>query len=144
MLPLERRVLGDPAAALVWRHALPCLLADASFAESARRAAAQRFAAVVRARRLETVRRAAALVSCELALANLVPGADPHGLEALYCERVEAALGRAPDESRFLVDLMGRTKGNVSAAARISGTERRHLGRLLKKHGIPKLPSSGL
>ena len=47
-------------------------------------------------------------------------------------------------ESRFLVDLMGRTKGNVSAAARISGTERRHLGRLLKKHGIPKLPSSGL
>ncbi|MDH4172680.1 MAG: sigma-54 dependent transcriptional regulator [Betaproteobacteria bacterium] len=41
-------------------------------------------------------------------------------------------------ESRFLATLIDRTKGNVSAAARISGTERRHLGRLLKKHGIDK------
>jgi DNA-binding NtrC family response regulator len=41
-------------------------------------------------------------------------------------------------ESRFLYDLMGQANGNVSAAARMSGTERRHLGRLLKKHGIDK------
>jgi two-component system, NtrC family, response regulator GlrR len=44
-------------------------------------------------------------------------------------------------EARFLTDLIGQANGNVSAAARISGTERRHLGRLLKKHQISK-PSS--
>ena len=41
-------------------------------------------------------------------------------------------------ESRFLGNLMEHAKGNVSAAARLSGTERRHLGRLLKKHGTSK------
>lgn len=44
-------------------------------------------------------------------------------------------------ESRFLARLILQAKGNVSAAARISGTERRHLGRLLKKYGISKLSS---
>jgi DNA-binding NtrC family response regulator len=39
-------------------------------------------------------------------------------------------------ESRFLAELIGQANGNVSAAARISGTERRHLGRLLKKHNL--------
>jgi two-component system, NtrC family, response regulator GlrR len=39
-------------------------------------------------------------------------------------------------ESRFLADLIGQTEGNVTEAARISGTERRHLGRLLKKHNL--------
>ena len=47
-------------------------------------------------------------------------------------------------ESRFLAQLIGQANGNVSAAARISGTERRHLGRLLKKHRLSKLPSSEL
>jgi DNA-binding NtrC family response regulator len=41
-------------------------------------------------------------------------------------------------ESRFLETLMGQANGNVSAAARLSGTERRHLGRLLKKHASSK------
>lgn len=41
-------------------------------------------------------------------------------------------------ERRFLKRLIERANGNVSAAARISGTERRHLGRLLKKHQINK------
>jgi DNA-binding NtrC family response regulator len=41
-------------------------------------------------------------------------------------------------EHRFLKRLIERANGNVSAAARISGTERRHLGRLLKKHQISK------
>jgi two-component system, NtrC family, response regulator GlrR len=44
-------------------------------------------------------------------------------------------------EHRFLAHLLEYANGNVSAAARISGTERRHLGRLLKKHGISR-PSS--
>ena len=39
-------------------------------------------------------------------------------------------------ESRFLKQLMGHANGNVSKAARISGTERRHLGRLLKKYRV--------
>jgi DNA-binding NtrC family response regulator len=41
-------------------------------------------------------------------------------------------------EYGFLANLIGQTKGNVTAAARISGTERRYLGRLLKKYRIPK------
>ena len=44
-------------------------------------------------------------------------------------------------ERRYLARLIEQTNGNVSAAARISGTERRHLGRLLKKYGISKLPT---
>jgi len=45
-------------------------------------------------------------------------------------------------ECRFLAQLIKQAKGNVSAAARIGGTERRHLGRLLKKYRISKRPSS--
>lgn len=39
-------------------------------------------------------------------------------------------------ERSYLLGLMTRTSGNISAAARLSGTERRQLGKLLKKHGI--------
>ncbi|GAA0710440.1 sigma-54 dependent transcriptional regulator [Dyella marensis] len=39
-------------------------------------------------------------------------------------------------ERSYLLGLMKRTAGNISAAARLSGTERRQLGKLLKKHGI--------
>jgi DNA-binding NtrC family response regulator len=41
-------------------------------------------------------------------------------------------------EYRFLSDIIDRARGNISAAARIIGTERRHLGRLLKKHNLGK------
>jgi len=44
-------------------------------------------------------------------------------------------------EREFLARLIEQAKGNVSAAARLSGTERRHLGRLLKKHQIPRVLS---
>ena len=47
-------------------------------------------------------------------------------------------------EARFLTRLIEQSKGNVSVAARIAGTERRHLGRLLKKYGISKFPSHPL
>ena len=43
-------------------------------------------------------------------------------------------------ECHFLTRLIARANGNVSAAARICGTERRHLGRLLKKYQIGKPP----
>jgi transcriptional regulator with GAF, ATPase, and Fis domain len=39
-------------------------------------------------------------------------------------------------ERTYLFALMKRTYGNISAAARLSGTERRQLGKLLKRHGI--------
>lgn len=44
-------------------------------------------------------------------------------------------------EGRFLMQLLDQANGNVSAAARMSGTERRHLGRLLKKYSIRKFPT---
>jgi DNA-binding NtrC family response regulator len=56
-----------------------------------------------------------------------------------YREAKEQAITQF--EQRYLTSVMQRTDGNVSAAARMIGTERRHLGRLLKKYGIG-LPST--
>lgn len=39
-------------------------------------------------------------------------------------------------ERDYLSQLMQKANGNISAAARLSGTERRQLGKLLAKHGI--------
>jgi DNA-binding NtrC family response regulator len=39
-------------------------------------------------------------------------------------------------EHAYLTELIAKARGNVSVAARLAKTERRHLGRLLKKHGI--------
>lgn len=108
-LPLEHRVLGDPASALVWRFFLPELLAERSFADSGLVSGrVEELAAVLRARRLESIRRAAARVAVELALAELAPGTDPHGLESLYAERLEAAVGGRPDEAQFLLECSAR------------------------------------
>jgi hypothetical protein len=108
-LPLEHRVLGDPASALVWRRLLPCLLAEPSFAEEGPAAGcSDAFGALLRARRLEAVRRAAARVAPELALAELAPGGDPHGLEGLYVERLASAVGREPDAAAFLLECSAR------------------------------------
>jgi two-component system, NtrC family, response regulator GlrR len=41
-------------------------------------------------------------------------------------------------ERRFLLQVIDRTRGNVSEAARMMGTERRYLGRLLKKYNIAR------
>src|SRR5450432_1728087 len=41
-------------------------------------------------------------------------------------------------EHAYLVRLIEQARGNVSVAARLACTERRHLGRLLKKHRIAK------
>jgi DNA-binding NtrC family response regulator len=43
-------------------------------------------------------------------------------------------------EHDYLLQLMQRASGNISAAARLSGTERRQLGKLLVKHGIGVKP----
>ncbi len=39
-------------------------------------------------------------------------------------------------ERKYLTALMQRAEGNVSRAAQLSGTERRQLGKMLKRHGI--------
>lgn len=41
-------------------------------------------------------------------------------------------------ENAYLIRVMAQTQGNVSAAARLAGKERRAFGKLLKKHGIDK------
>ena len=41
-------------------------------------------------------------------------------------------------ERAYLCNLMAATHGNVSAAGRLAGKERRTLARLLKKHGIDR------
>lgn len=65
---------------------------------------------------------------------------SPHdGVQLNY--RVAKKQAMKDFESRFLTRLIWQANGNVSAAARVSGTDRRHLGRLLKKYSIPKLPS---
>ncbi len=43
-------------------------------------------------------------------------------------------------EHDYLTQLMRQACGNISAAARLSGTERRQLGKLLLKHGIDTKP----
>jgi two-component system response regulator GlrR len=44
-------------------------------------------------------------------------------------------------ERHFLTTTMARAQGSVSTAARLVRTERRHLGRLLKRFGIDRPPS---
>jgi DNA-binding NtrC family response regulator len=39
-------------------------------------------------------------------------------------------------EREYLTKLLALTSGNVTAASRLSATERRHLGRLIRRHGI--------
>jgi len=41
-------------------------------------------------------------------------------------------------ESRYVSSVLGRARGNVTAAAKLAGKERRAFGRLVKKHGIDR------
>jgi two-component system response regulator GlrR len=42
-------------------------------------------------------------------------------------------------ERNYIVELLARTHGNISQAARISGKERSRLGKLVKKYGVERL-----
>jgi len=89
------------------------------------------------------------LIHCEFLLAEgkqiSIPALRARCTDA-PCEQQTLNYRRAKSEfitqfeRQFLARLINQTKGNVSAAARISGTERRHLGRLLKKYSILKSP----
>lgn len=60
------------------------------------------------------------------------------GVEA-HCAFAEAkARAIAEFEQAYLCRLMAETGGNVSAASRLAGKERRAFARLLKKHGIDR------
>jgi len=74
------------------------------------------------------------LAAVEPALAAATARTDPDDGDASFA----TAKGHAIDvfERGYLTSLMEQTCGNVSEAARVAGTERRHLGKLLKKHGI--------
>ncbi len=47
-------------------------------------------------------------------------------------------------ETRYLTSLVGRTKGNMSGAARLAGVDRTTLYRLMERHGLHRTPTQGL
>ncbi len=55
---------------------------------------------------------------------------------ALPTYRLAKEQAIAAFEHAYLARVINESRGNVSVAARIAGTERRHLGRLLKKHHL--------
>jgi DNA-binding NtrC family response regulator len=60
------------------------------------------------------------------------------GRQAAPDLRTAKALALAEFEAAYLADALARAHGNVTAAARLAGTERRAFGKLLKKYGIDK------
>jgi two-component system, NtrC family, response regulator GlrR len=72
--------------------------------------------------------------------AEIGAGAQGTGDPLSYRDAKERAI--AEFGVRFLSQAMRRTGGNVTAAARLIGTERRHLGRLLRKYGIQSRSTS--
>lgn len=68
--------------------------------------------------------------------------APPDGLTARESSSIRPSYRDAKARAMFdfehdyLRSVIEQAQGNISAAARIAGTERRHLGRLLRKHGI--------
>jgi DNA-binding NtrC family response regulator len=56
-------------------------------------------------------------------------------------QRFRAAKARvvAEFEKQYITDLLRRTRGNVSLAARLAGKDRSRLGKLVKKHGLERL-----
>lgn len=81
-----------------------------------------------------------------LCIKSTVPVAENADLNALselqlngmFAVKYKIAKKHALDEfeKHYIKQLLEHARGNISEAARISGKERRNLGRLIKKHGI--------
>jgi DNA-binding NtrC family response regulator len=56
--------------------------------------------------------------------------------ESRFQEAKASAIARF--ERAYIVELLARTRGNISLAARVSGKERSRLGKLVKKYGIER------
>jgi DNA-binding NtrC family response regulator len=64
------------------------------------------------------------------------------GSTELPTYRLAKEQAMAAFEHAYLARVINESRGNVSVAARLAGTERRHLGRLLKKHQLIRVPFS--
>jgi DNA-binding NtrC family response regulator len=86
------------------------------------------------------------LLACDGAVAHVdacgAPAAPerPHKceLDTIPLFNVARAQALAAFETSYLRSVLGQNQGNVSAAARQAGKERRVFGRLMKKHGIDR------
>lgn len=76
--------------------------------------------------------------SDEIAYVGEEAGATPAAASRYPDFHSAKACAVAEFERGYLSRLLSQTGGNVAAAARLACTERRSLGRLLKKHGIDK------
>ena len=81
-LPLEKRVLGDPALAAGFGELFRALASELALGSELARVTPEHFAAAARRARLERLRATAARVATELSLAELAPGAAPGSVDA--------------------------------------------------------------
>jgi two-component system, NtrC family, response regulator GlrR len=74
------------------------------------------------------------------AQALAVNGAGPQLASALTDSgfRQAKAMAVAEFERAYITELLTRTRGNISLAARLSGKERSRLGKLARKHGLAR------
>jgi hypothetical protein len=81
-LPLERRVLGDPALSAGFGELFRALAGELALGAELARVTPEHFAVAARRARLERLRATAARVATELSLAELAPGAAPGSWDA--------------------------------------------------------------
>jgi DNA-binding NtrC family response regulator len=79
---------------------------------------------------------AAATVAEATSAVAIVSEAAATAADVCFSAAKRCAIARF--ERDYLIALMRRAGGNVSRAAALSGTERRQLGKLLKRHGIER------
>jgi DNA-binding NtrC family response regulator len=69
----------------------------------------------------------------------MFPGVSPESPESAdFCGTLKTAraLHNSHFEREYLTWLLRRSEGNITAASHAAGTERRHLGRMIHRHGI--------
>jgi DNA-binding NtrC family response regulator len=80
------------------------------------------------------------ICAADLGLKRAEDGSEPERTGRLLEGTFATAKARAVAdfERGYLCELLATTQGNISAAGRLAGKERRTLARLLKKHGIDR------